>query len=133
LGARPGSYSYDRYKSKKDDGDGDGGKALLSWPQGSDEALVTTTIEAVYLCRDLVTTPAEDLGPGTRYSSFEGKPNPPIPACSHAWQPLLGIHCPWTAGLVNKCLSMSACLPCVCLPPAFTCAKETCPQRAALI
>ncbi len=35
----------------------------LVWPEGADRAVVSALAEAIFLCRDLVTTPAEDLAP----------------------------------------------------------------------
>jgi len=62
-----GCYSYNRYKSKKpengDDADA-GATAKLVWPEGCNAAAVMSTAEATFLCRDLITTPAEDCAPG---------------------------------------------------------------------
>lgn len=35
----------------------------LVWPEGADQAAVSALAEGIFLARDLVTTPAEDLGP----------------------------------------------------------------------
>ncbi len=60
LGWALGSYRFGRYKS---DGD-DGGKAAgLVWPRRADRAAVARTAEAVFLARDLINTPAADMGP----------------------------------------------------------------------
>ena len=58
LGWMLGAYSFDRYKSSDD------GKtfACLVWPD-CDRAAVTGAAEATYLVRDLVNTPASDMGP----------------------------------------------------------------------
>lgn len=57
LGWALGSYRYDRYKKT--------GKAMarLVWPQGCDKRAVHMTATATLRARDLITTPAEDLGP----------------------------------------------------------------------
>lgn len=58
LGWELGGYSFDRYKSKPSSP-----RALLVWPQGVDREEITRQAEAVMLVRDLVNTPAEDMGP----------------------------------------------------------------------
>lgn len=52
------AYTYDRYKARK-------GKDLprLAWPEGIDRSRVEGGIEAVTLVRDLINTPASDMGP----------------------------------------------------------------------
>jgi leucyl aminopeptidase len=57
LGWALGSYTFDRYRKAAR------APAKLVWPKGCDRAAVTRTIEAVALVRDLVNTPADDLGP----------------------------------------------------------------------
>jgi leucyl aminopeptidase len=56
LGFRLGAYRFDRYKS---------GKAApeLVLPKGVDAAEVERQVEAAFLARDLINTPANDLGP----------------------------------------------------------------------
>ncbi|GGE33253.1 aminopeptidase [Agaricicola taiwanensis] len=51
------SYRYDRYSRGKTT------QARLEVPQGVDEAWLRYTIEAVTLARDLINTPANDMGP----------------------------------------------------------------------
>lgn len=53
-----GGYSFDRYQSGT-------GRLLarLAWPVGVDRAAVARWVEAIELVRDLVNTPAEDMGP----------------------------------------------------------------------
>jgi len=53
-----GTYAFDRYrkKSRKD-------KPRLVLPEGVDGALVSRLAEAVFLTRDLINTPANDMGP----------------------------------------------------------------------
>lgn len=59
LGFALGSYKFDAYKSKKT---GEA-PAKLVWPDGADRALVESTAKAVFLVRNLVNTPANDMGP----------------------------------------------------------------------
>ncbi len=57
IGWSLGFYSFARYKP---------GKAMdarLVWPKGADRAAVERTVSAMTLVRDLVTTPAADMGP----------------------------------------------------------------------
>jgi len=58
LGWALGSYQFSQYKSAKPHN-----MAKLSPPDNADMEAVTATAEAVYLVRDLVNTPANDLGP----------------------------------------------------------------------
>lgn len=60
LGFALGAYAFTRYKSKSDTDDTD--KVQLVWPAGSDVATVTALAEAFTLARDMITTPAEDMG-----------------------------------------------------------------------
>ena len=57
LGWACGSYVFDRYRPAKRE------PAALAWPDDADQARVTAMCEAVALGRDLVNTPAEDMGP----------------------------------------------------------------------
>ena len=57
LGWALGTYAFTRYREKT------GGGAALVWPRGADRALVERLAEAVFLARDLVNTPASDMGP----------------------------------------------------------------------
>lgn len=57
LGWALGGYAFTRYKKPERD------FAVLVWPEGVDKAAVTRAAEATFLVRDLVNTPAEDLGP----------------------------------------------------------------------
>ena len=56
LGFRLGAYRYDRYRKPKD-------AVELELPEGADGAEVERLVEAAFLARDLVNTPANDLGP----------------------------------------------------------------------
>jgi leucyl aminopeptidase len=53
-----GTYRFDRYKSK-----GDPSMATLVWPAQADRDEVARTAGATALVRDLINTPANDLGP----------------------------------------------------------------------
>ena len=57
LGWALGGYVFDRYKKSKRR------LATLVWPKQADRAAVARAAEAVFLIRDLVNTPAEDMGP----------------------------------------------------------------------
>ncbi len=57
LGWALGHYAFVRYRKRER-------KAIdLVWPRAADRDLVVHTAEAVYLVRDLINTPAADLGP----------------------------------------------------------------------
>jgi leucyl aminopeptidase len=57
LGFALGAYAFDRYKSMPTRG------VELVWPEGADRAAVRRLTEAVSLARDLINTPAQDMGP----------------------------------------------------------------------
>ena len=57
LGWALGTYRFDRYRKKKPL------KTQLAWPDAADRAEVVRTAEATALARDLINTPAADLGP----------------------------------------------------------------------
>ncbi len=57
LGWALGSYRFERYKSKKKP------HSTLLWPAVADRERVLRLAEGTFLCRDLINTPAEDLGP----------------------------------------------------------------------
>ncbi len=57
LGWALGSYRFERYKSKKKE------LPTLVWPDDADTSRVLALAEGVAFCRDLITTPAEDMGP----------------------------------------------------------------------
>ncbi len=57
LGWALGTYAFTRYHEKKQ------GTARLVWPEGADRGLVERLAAAIFLARDLITTPASDLGP----------------------------------------------------------------------
>ena len=58
LGWALATYHFGRYRAPKKK------KATLAWPTGADKADVTRIADAIHLGRDLVNTPAEDMGPG---------------------------------------------------------------------
>jgi len=53
-----GGYRYERYHKA------DRPLARLVWPKSSDRKAVLDMAKAIYLVRDLINTPAEDMGPG---------------------------------------------------------------------
>ncbi len=57
LGWGLGSYRFDRYRKAER------APARLVWPEGCDRAAVVRTVAATLLVRDLVNTPANDMGP----------------------------------------------------------------------
>jgi leucyl aminopeptidase len=57
LGWALGGYGFTRYKKRERE------PARLALPRGADKAAVRREAEAVFLVRDLVNTPAEDMGP----------------------------------------------------------------------
>ena len=59
LGFALGSYKFDAYKSKKNTD----APAKLVWPTNADRGFVESTAHAVFMVRDLVNTPANDMGP----------------------------------------------------------------------
>jgi leucyl aminopeptidase len=59
LGWALGTYAFGRYRDAKRE---TGGTELV-WPEGADRALVERLAAAVFLARDLINTPASDMGP----------------------------------------------------------------------
>src|SRR5665213_1151680 len=57
LGWALGTYAFTRYKRRER------GFARLEWPRGTDRARVEAVAQAIFLARDLINTPAEDMGP----------------------------------------------------------------------
>ena len=57
LGWALGTYDFTRYKKS------DQTLATLTWPKSADRARVSRLAEGIALCRDLITTPASDMGP----------------------------------------------------------------------
>jgi leucyl aminopeptidase len=58
LGWALGTYAFTRYRDKKKPGE-----ARLVWPKKADRAEVERLAGAIFLARDLINTPASDLGP----------------------------------------------------------------------
>lgn len=58
LGWALGGYRFDKYKSEKANAG-----AVLAWPDGVDRKATISAAEATFLVRDLVNTPAQDMGP----------------------------------------------------------------------
>ena len=57
LGWALGGYEFTRYKTASR------GRARLVWPADADRNLVERLAEAIFLARDLINTPTEDMGP----------------------------------------------------------------------
>jgi leucyl aminopeptidase len=57
LGWALGAYAFTRYKKPER------APATLAWPRGADRAAVERAAGAIHLVRDLINTPAEDMGP----------------------------------------------------------------------
>jgi len=58
LGWALGCYRFTRYKQ------GDNDLPTLVWPSAADRDAVSRTASSIYLVRDLINTPAADMGPG---------------------------------------------------------------------
>jgi len=58
LGWALGAYRFDRYRAQSGPGVG-----RLVWPKGADRRRIGAAVEATALVRDLVNTPAGDMGP----------------------------------------------------------------------
>ncbi len=66
LGWGLNGYAFDRYrhtKSKKDAPDTPDANTILVWPETVDVATVLSALHAIWLVRDLINTPASDMGP----------------------------------------------------------------------
>ena len=57
LGWSLGTYEFTRYRKAKLT------PSTLVWPEGVDKKRVTAMVEGIFLARDLINTPAEDMGP----------------------------------------------------------------------
>ncbi len=66
LGWAMGAYAFTRYKKAKREA------AKLVWPAGADRATVEAQARAIYMARDLINTPAEDLGPSHLAEAAKG-------------------------------------------------------------
>jgi len=65
LGWALGSYAFTRYKRRER------GPARLEWPAHAERARVEAVAEGMALARDLINTPAEDLGPAELAGAIE--------------------------------------------------------------
>jgi leucyl aminopeptidase len=63
LGWQLAGYRFDRYRTQDDKNSDVNDGPQLEWPEGADRAAVERAAAAVTLVRDLVNTPAADLGP----------------------------------------------------------------------
>jgi len=59
LGWILGTYDFKRYKSNHGNGNK---RAGLIWPANCDESAILAAAEGIFLARDMITTPAEDMG-----------------------------------------------------------------------
>ena len=59
------TYRFDRYRTQP------ANFATLLWPETCDRAAVQSAAEATFLVRDLINTPASDLGPGELVAAVE--------------------------------------------------------------
>jgi len=57
LGWALAGYAFDRYRKRERQ------QPKLLWPEGADRGAVARAAEATFLVRDLVNTPASDMGP----------------------------------------------------------------------
>ncbi|HEX7968297.1 MAG TPA: leucyl aminopeptidase family protein [Stellaceae bacterium] len=65
LGWALGCYAFTRYKARPR------GFAKLVWPEAADRGLVERLARGIGLARDLINTPAEDMGPGELAAAAE--------------------------------------------------------------
>jgi leucyl aminopeptidase len=65
LGWALGSYAFTRYRKREKD------FAELVWPEAADRGTVERLAEGIALARDLINTPAEDLGPAELAAAAE--------------------------------------------------------------
>ena len=66
LGWMLGAYRFDRYKTAEKKA-----RPVLGLPDGIDRERLTATVEAVFLARDLINTPAEDMKPSDLAAAAE--------------------------------------------------------------
>ena len=62
-----GSYSFKRYKGR----DAAKGRTILAWPSDADSAHVGRVASGMFLARDLINTPANEMGPAELASAAE--------------------------------------------------------------
>jgi len=63
-----GAYRFDRYKETA----AKAVRAVLEWPKGSDPRTILSTVRSTFLVRDLINTPAADMGPFDLAEAAEG-------------------------------------------------------------
>lgn len=80
LGWALGSYDFDRYRKRSEP------VRELIWPKHADRKLITAMYEGIYLTRDLVNTPASDMGPEE------------LAAAASALSQTFGAHCETIVG-----------------------------------
>ena len=66
LGWMLGAYRFDRYKTAEKKA-----RSILGLPEGIDRNRLIATVEAVFLARDLINTPAEDMKPSDLAAAAE--------------------------------------------------------------
>jgi len=66
LGWALGAYVFSRYKKPKREA------ARLVWPRGADRDQVEAQARAIYMARDLINTPADDMGPSHLAEAAKG-------------------------------------------------------------
>jgi len=75
LGWGLSAYAFERYrrkKAKKAASMPSSGGRVLGWPEAVDPGVVLSTLEAIWLVRDLINTPASDMGPAQLASAVCG-------------------------------------------------------------
>lgn len=71
LGFALGTYAFNRYKSAASEEAGDGPKVRLVVPDGADCQDVSRIARGIFLGRDLINTPASDMGPAELEAAAE--------------------------------------------------------------
>lgn len=68
LGWAMGTYGFSRYKAR----DAAKMRPILAWPKGAEPAKVERIAQGLFLARDLVNTPASDMGPAELAAAAQG-------------------------------------------------------------
>jgi leucyl aminopeptidase len=76
LGWALGTYAFTRYKERKRS------FATLVWPERADRAEIERLALGIFLARDLINTPAEDMGPAELAAAAKGLAERTGAACS---------------------------------------------------
>lgn len=66
-----GGYTFKRFKSKGEAASGDTPKVQLVWPEAVNQGEILALGEATYLCRDLINTPPNHMGPAQLSAAAE--------------------------------------------------------------